>query len=362
LLKAILVDDEVLALNLLEAMLKELSEVEIIGKFLNPIEAVEKAKLLKPDILFLDIEMPQMSGMKVAEELENIHEIEIVFITAYEQFALEAFHVQAVDYMLKPIEKERLRRTVERIRMRKKPFIPSEVPPPSLQTNYLGSFILTDLQGQPFKWRTKKVKELCAYLMYLKEPVHRYRIMEDLWPGQSIDKTTAILHTSVYQLRKIMKESGFIESVLYIDERYSIVVPSQSDLDEINSLLHQSQLTYTEVQRLLSLYRDDFLAEEDYPWAVSKREKLRKTIIKYLKSYLDIAHETNGNSLYKECLTKLLELEPWNEQYAEKLIHYHIESENYSEAKTFYQQFKESLWQHLGIKPTTLQEIENIIG
>lgn len=122
-LKAIIVDDEILAINLLEATLHDNSAVTIIGKFVNPLEAIAKIPILKPDILFLDIDMAEMNGIEFASKIADFPFLmDIVFVTAYERFAIEAFNVQAVDYILKPIEKERLMKTIKRISMRRKQF------------------------------------------------------------------------------------------------------------------------------------------------------------------------------------------------------------------------------------------------
>lgn len=120
-LNAFIVDDEILAINLLEALLRESKLVHITGKFLNPLEALENIPVLQPDILFLDIDMAEMTGIELARTLEQtIHPIDIVFVTAYEHYALEAFNVQATDYILKPIDKTRLLKTIDRIQQRRK--------------------------------------------------------------------------------------------------------------------------------------------------------------------------------------------------------------------------------------------------
>ncbi|WP_016993255.1 LytR/AlgR family response regulator transcription factor [Lysinibacillus boronitolerans] len=122
-LKAIIVDDEILAINLLEATLHDNSAVTIIGKFLNPLEAIANIPTLKPDILFLDIDMAELNGIEFASKIADFPFLmDIVFVTAYEHYAIEAFNVQAVDYILKPIEKERLMKTIKRISLRRKQF------------------------------------------------------------------------------------------------------------------------------------------------------------------------------------------------------------------------------------------------
>ena len=108
-LKAIIIDDEILAIRLLESMLKASGSIEIIGTFQNPKDGLVNIDILKSDILFLDIEMAEMTGLEFASKIEDVSSyIDIVFVTAYENYALEAFNVQAIDYILKPIDQNRL--------------------------------------------------------------------------------------------------------------------------------------------------------------------------------------------------------------------------------------------------------------
>jgi two-component system LytT family response regulator len=113
-MKAILVDDERNALEMLEWMLqKNCPEVEIIAMCDSPLEGLEKIKTLKPDVIFLDIEMPQLNGFDLLERLGK-HESDVIFTTAYNQFAIKAFKVCALDYLLKPIDPEDLKVAVHK--------------------------------------------------------------------------------------------------------------------------------------------------------------------------------------------------------------------------------------------------------
>jgi len=113
-LKTIIVDDEPLALKLLAAKLKKVPNVEVIAQCSNGREALNAVVELAPDLLFLDIQMPGISGLDVVKQLQNDTMPLIVFATAYEQYALEAFDAYAVDYVLKPIDDERIQRAVTR--------------------------------------------------------------------------------------------------------------------------------------------------------------------------------------------------------------------------------------------------------
>jgi two-component system LytT family response regulator len=112
-MRAFLVDDEGLALKRLQRMLAATKRVQIVGSSTDPVEAVPAILEAKPDILFLDIEMPGMTGFEMLSHLQP--QPWIVFTTAYDRYALEAFGVNSVDYLLKPIEADQLTRALDKI-------------------------------------------------------------------------------------------------------------------------------------------------------------------------------------------------------------------------------------------------------
>jgi two-component system LytT family response regulator len=115
-IKAIIVDDETSARDVLEnLLLRFCPEVEVFDKCKNVQEAVDSVNKNKPDVVFLDIEMPNYAGYEIVKFFDKI-EFDIVFVTAYDKYALRAFEIAAVDYLLKPIDVDRLKLTVERLK------------------------------------------------------------------------------------------------------------------------------------------------------------------------------------------------------------------------------------------------------
>jgi len=113
-MKAILIDDEKNALEMLEWTLRRnCPEIEIIAMCDSPLDGLEKIKSLKPDLLFLDIEMPQLNGFDLLERLGK-NDADVIFITAYNQFAIRAFKICALDYLLKPIDSDDLKGAVQK--------------------------------------------------------------------------------------------------------------------------------------------------------------------------------------------------------------------------------------------------------
>lgn len=112
-LKIFLVDDEELALKRLTRILGEIGGTHIVGQTSDPREALDIIPTLKLDALFLDIQMPELSGFELLEKLERYPPV--VFTTAYDEYALRAFDVYSIDYLLKPVETEKLQRTLKKI-------------------------------------------------------------------------------------------------------------------------------------------------------------------------------------------------------------------------------------------------------
>jgi two-component system LytT family response regulator len=112
--KTILIEDEPLALQRLERLLQPYSDrIEIVDRAANGLEAVEKIEAVKPDLIFLDIQMPELNGFEVLDQLTHLPWI--IFSTAYDEYALKAFETNSIDYLLKPVDPERLRKALEKL-------------------------------------------------------------------------------------------------------------------------------------------------------------------------------------------------------------------------------------------------------
>jgi two-component system LytT family response regulator len=115
-IKALIVDDEPLARRNLRALLKGIADIEIVREYGNGRDAVAGIRELEPDLIFLDIQMPEMDGFQVLEQLTDRPLPVIIFVTAYDQYALKAFEVSAVDYLLKPFDDVRFHKALTQAR------------------------------------------------------------------------------------------------------------------------------------------------------------------------------------------------------------------------------------------------------
>src|SRR5687768_697541 len=117
-MRVILVDDEPLVRDALRDALAVEADVEIVGEAANGQEALDAIEELAPDVMFLDIQMPGVSGIELAHALDPARRPEIVFVTAYDGYAVKAFDLHAVDYVLKPFDDARVRTALARVRNR----------------------------------------------------------------------------------------------------------------------------------------------------------------------------------------------------------------------------------------------------
>ncbi|PAQ16447.1 response regulator receiver protein [Bacillaceae bacterium SAOS 7] len=204
--KIIIVEDEQPILELNTRLLEKYGAFQVVDSFLSPLEALEKLPKYEIDAILLDIEMPRMNGIELARKLVDIGiDVPIIFSTAYPQYAVEAFRVQALDYILKPITPNTVKELDERLQKY------YGVMPQKKTADHL----LVQLYGNPFvkkedqtvKWRTRVTEELFYYFLLNEgKVVSKWRILEDIWPNIAEKRALANLYNTIYHMRQLFAE------------------------------------------------------------------------------------------------------------------------------------------------------------
>jgi len=284
-MKVMMIDDERIALNYLERQLSALPAVSIVGAYMNPLLALEAVSSHNPDAVFIDIDLPEMNGIELAERLlEIIPSLQIVFVTAYNEFAVRAFEISAIDYIMKPYETGRLQKTVQRI-IEKLSLLPakSAASGSPLRVQVLRQLLLETPDGgsKPLLWRTVKAMELFLYLLQHRGLlVRKSAIIDQLWPEHETDKAFSLLYSAVYQIRKTLAEFSEHFQLVNQTEGYMLTLHNvwldaeqwQMRLDELAELDERSIGSYESV---MQQYAGDYLHDYDYLWAEGERERLR---------------------------------------------------------------------------------------
>lgn len=358
-MKTILIDDEPMALEVLEKMLEPYKDINIIGKYTKSSEALESIKLLEPNIIFLDIEMGEMNGLELAEIfMEKLDNTEIVFVTAYSDYAVEAFEVNAIDYLLKPIQEKRLHKAIERLREKNIEDLIMIDNDKSVDLNLkvysFGGFQVLDTKGNPLKWRTKKAKELFAYLWERKEnPVSKSKIMEDVFPDRDIEKAATILHTTIYQIRRSLRKLGYSDAINYFDESYQLNMQIESDLDDFKEIINFEVNNNEQMIEMLKIYKGDFL-EEGYIWAIGSQQLYRDLILNKIENFAKVQlQEEKLDLILKASLRKGFEIDSFNELLAELIISYYGIQNKKANLESFYNYYVKNLREEMDLDPGT---------
>lgn len=364
-MKVVLVDDEQLAIDVLEILLGKIEDIEVVGTFTNPLFLLDELDRLDVDVLFLDMEMGSLHGLEIAEKIMTHYpQIDIVFVTAHPQFAVEAFEVNAIDYLLKPVSSDRLEKALEKLKG--KQFVHQQNKEANVLTGKhpfaqtMGTFHLLDHQKNEVKWRTRKAKELFAYLFHHKgKSVSRDHIIDDLWGDIAEDRATTIMHTTVYQLRKVIRSLGYENPVTLTNEQYMLNLEVESDFDQLKEIMQSPKLSQSLVEKAINLYAGDYLEETGYFWALPVQQEIKQTFLSYLESYvLDMESKKDQSRFIGRCLEKMINLEPYNEQYVHLLLNHYGKTNNMSELIAFFERFKKSWIDELGIDiPEDIEEV-----
>ncbi|MEK4472831.1 response regulator [Paenibacillus sp. FSL R7-0048] len=324
-IQAILVDDERLALMKLEFMLKKIPSLHIAASYTDPSQAIQEAPSYHPDVIFIDIEMPEINGLQAAEMLqEACPNANIIFVTAYNHYAVEAFEINALDYILKPVRNDRLLKAVQRLEERlslapKLIIAKEEVTIRCLQSLRFerGGQSLNNL-----RWRTSKAQELFAFLLHNRNRfVSKDMLIELLWPDFNLKKASTHLYTTIYQVRQCLKQN---EVDLHISnlsggEGYTLETGSMLiDVDKweqgILALETISEVNCAEHQVLFELYSGDYYDDYDYLWAESERQRLRTIWLHHAMGIAQFYIESNRIAEAVTVYQRVVQLQPYFEQ------------------------------------------------
>lgn len=359
-MKVILVDDEPIALDVLTILLSTQEDINIVGSYTKPFDALKEINRVRPDVIFLDIEMGELNGLEVAELfIKQLNNVEIVFVTAYSEYAVDAFELNAIDYLLKPIQEKRLNKTLERLRNKIRENYREETLENQLIVSSFGSFKVTDSVGNPLVWRTQKTKELFAYLWRRREKaVSKLAILDEVFYDKDSKKATTHLHTTIYQLRKNLKKLGYSNGILYFNNSYQLNVSLSSDLEKLEEILALKNYNDKNIRDILKVYKGDFLGEEAYHWSLQFQQLYRNRILNILTEYCrEQLRENSLSTTLKLALDKLYDMDCFNENIVNMIIKYYGMQNNKTNLQIFFNNYAKDIWKDMRLKPdsTTLE-------
>lgn len=346
-LKAVIVDDEEWILKEITDLVQESGFIRVAKAYSSPGAMLEELEQTKPDAAFIDIEMPGMDGITLAEKLlERQPFIRIVFITAYNQYAVKAFELNALDYILKPVNHQRFQKMLARIAAS----IPREGRVEGdLVISCFGQLEVL-MGGKRVKWERSKAEELFAYLlMHHGYGVHKEVILEELWPDYDPRRAIPILQTSVCKLRNIFAPMGDMVELDYSSNRYSLTISNcHCDLFEVEAALESAPGSLEQIARLVG---KGFLSQQGYLWAMAKEEELRNRLEQVLRARVQQASSGGNNASVLRELKALLTFQPYDEDANNQVLTCYARAGDRSGMAEHYKWLEEVLAQDYDMDP-----------
>ncbi|CAI6081722.1 response regulator [Cohnella sp. JJ-181] len=363
-MNVILVDDEPVMHLIMRRMLAKFAEVRIAGVFTDT-ESAADCLLGGEEIglAFVDISMPGENGLEFAARMENAgSRARIVFVTSHKEFALRAFELSAVDYLVKPVSQERLERTVHRALTAgagKAAALPdaAERTARPISVTTLGDFSVGGDLGR-VKWISNKSAELFAYLLMNRgKRIARSRLIEDIFGGMTPGNAEKYLNTAVYQLRKSLEPIGLREAVRSENDGYALELPGASvDYETFERRIAAwNGADGFDAEAALGaerLYTGDLFGNKSYVWATYETERLAKAYGAYVLLLAERLAETGETGTASKLLLKLHARDPLAETTIRHLMKLYAREGNKKALTAQYTDYVKLLNRELGIRPS----------
>lgn len=358
---AIIVDHEKPALNVLKLLLEKTGQICVVKSFTSSVDALVEMQSLRPDVVFLEIEMPHMSGLELAEEIINTGiDIEIVFVTAYDKYALEAFRVNAIDYILKPFTSDDIAEAIKRLKKVRSLPVVSQKPSDKGRIYCFGRLSVYGVGcTETVTWRTAKTEELFAFMLQnLNSEVAKWKITQALWPEcETEKKLNTNLYTTVYKLKHTLLSTNIKFDFTYKNGRYKLELPDvYIDTSEFESITDAAEVRFSAAsikryKRALSLYKSNYLEENEYFWSQRKAEeywaRYHSLVSEFTKYYVAKTDYANAEKILQKALTKA----PLDDHLNEMLLKLFFLKKDRASLVMHYKKIKEIYEAELGIAP-----------
>jgi two-component system LytT family response regulator len=361
-LKIILVDDEKPALAFLQRMLSSYPELIISGSFHDPNLALEFLLTEKIDVIFLDIEMPKINGLEATARIGQIcPDVEIVFVTAYSQYAVDAFNLNALDYLLKPLQRKRVDQTIAKLLKQAESRNPQHNPlSDELKIQCLQQLHLRKKNGDlvQLRWRTQKTMEVFAILIHNRhQTLHRTILTELLWPEWEPEKAMAHLHTAAYYLRKMLKEKLPMMHMNYENEGYRLDMGMVNvDCEEWERSLQAAPILASDSViihlQLHQAYTGDYLEIHGFLWAEVERQRLCMLWQNHTSRLVEFLESNEHFNEAITCYTLLQVRMPFLEDSYAGLMRIYAHLQNAKAVRQQYEAMVTLFAQELGIAPS----------
>lgn len=361
--RIIVVDDEMLALKRFEHIVQKENRVKLVETFSDGLEALEFIKENTIDIAFLDIEMPEINGLELANRMLEVDPyINIMFVTAYDQYALEAFKAHAIGYMLKPLDITAFSEQISQFAKTKEPrkldahTSTAATKSKKLIVRFLGQSLCydEDTPNTPITFRTAKAYELFALLVHhYKTPLSKFTILDVLFPEADYDKANKLFYVTCSYLRSAFSKLDYPDMLLRDNDNYRINTAA-IDCDYIKLVDSESKLSNLEIDELSTLAsycNGEYLMGKSYEWSIETKAYVETLTRKLLFTLSNKYYAADMQIEAISTLEKYIMNDPYNEEMVSKLVKLLVANNQLSKARIVYSTYESKLQDVYGLDP-----------
>lgn len=369
-MQVIIVENEISILNSMKIMLSKNECMDIIGTYTNSEDALKNIVELCPDVVFLNTEMPKMSGIELATKVMDFNEdIQIVFVSASEKYALEAFKVNATNYILKPIADEEINITVNRL-LKNYNLKKSITYPKKNKIISLGYFkVYGSFSKEEIKWPTAKCEELFAYFVYMEgKELDKWHLCDILWQNYPPKKAEHNLHSTIYRIKTALKNSQIENVINYNKGNYSINFKDFScDLWDFNTFIKNNPLVTDKniynYEKIITQYKGNLFENKAFDWCVESSENLKTSYISALKGISKHYIKNKIFSKAKEYVKMAINIDNFDEEAHELLLLIYFHTRDKIALVNHYKSLTKLLKEELNISPqvSTIELYKNLL-
>lgn len=364
-MKILLVDDEPVMLLAMKRMLSNIDGVEVVGSFKQAEEAFTFLCKHDVDLAFLDIQIGTDDGLELARQLRLQHvDIDIVFTTSHMDYAMPAYDVYPLDYMVKPISKQRLLQTINRAANKR--YGTTTVSNHRLKVQALGCFEVSSTHIGAVKWISKKSKELFAYLLLSRGGnVAKSKVIDHIFPNMPLKNAETYLNTAVYQLRKALSVHNFKEIVISGQEKYRLDL-NHVDVDFIQfeqGVALLSKITSDNESFAIALEKQfvgELFENQPFAWSDTERESMNILYMSYAKELISWLLAGGKYSEALQIVRRLHAHDAFDEETNQLLLHIFGAMGDKPSLHAHYNQYVQMMKQELGFQPSlAMQQLYN---
>lgn len=362
-MKVVLIDDDESILIIMSKMLSNISDIQILGAFQSTKEAENFLMSDNSiDIVFIDINMPEENGIDFAKRVLKHRKLtKIIFLSSHKEYALDAFEVYAFDYIVKPVNKQRLFESIDRVREKIESIkkVPVSNPKEYLIGVYcFGGVEIRSSDGTLIKMPSSKCEELLPYLLLNKgKYVSKWRIIEDLYAGMEINNAEVYLNTTIYKLRKTLQPYGLKDAIVNNKQSYKldinhIYVDFIEFENKVTNLIHNKNQSSENVIELENMFTGELFGDKEYDWSLAEKERLTTMYCNFAKVLsIHLLFEKN-HYLALSILKKLERIDEFDEEINCLLMQAYVVKNDKSALMKQFKLYEERLKKELDVSPT----------